>query len=1358
MRFEHNQGQADSSISFLGRGLAYSAAFYSDRVSIALPLIGSTGKSGDCAKRTSPSLLSIIPIGGRTHIEPVGEEALLARTNYFRGTDQSAWQAGTKSYHRVVYPQVWPGIDLVYYGNEGALEFDFQLRPNQSISPIRFRIDGAHSVQADPSGDLVIQADECGENIRLLRPFVYQEFNGSRHPVKARYTVNMAGEIGFIVERYDETRRLIIDPILEFASYLGGNRIDQAFGIAVDQEGNTYVTGRTSSPDFFVKVDAFQTTYDGVSFDAFVTKIGQNGSTIIYSAYLGGSALDEGTAITVDEEGFAIVVGRTTSSDFPLANAVQEEYGGFADSVGGGIPDGDGFVVRINPDGSELQFASYIGGSNSDGANGVALTADGNIVVAGATTSSDFPGTDAFQSVSNGKRDGFVAILDPSAGQIVAATYLGGEEDDSIYDVATSQTGVIFVAGETTSTDFPTQTPLQPVLAGHFDAFIAAFTADAGSLYYSTYLGGSGDDVGRSVVHDPLGSTYIAGDTFSNDFPVINAIQSDLQGLQDAFIAKVNIDASAWNYVTYLGGDKYEVAYDIALDSTGNLYVAGQTHSEDFPTVQAFQAMNRGQSDAFVSVFNPQGDDFVYSSYLGGGDHEVAHGISATASGRAHVAGNTFSSNLVVVEAFQPVPGNLGEAFLAILGPESPSLNIERVRPERIGGNGQVTLTVFGQQIPQDTAIAIEREGQPRIEGEEALVNQGGTEVRSVFRVSNLAHGPWDVVVSLPDASEIRLPGGVLVEATKAPTVEVDLVGRTRVRFFQSQPIFFLYTNTGNVDALAVPIWLAGFPPDAIIDFHFDITPPTLPDELEAYREVVEQSPIVERDGGKEIGLFLPRVPPGYQGSLAMSVIYPAPRGSGEGAAIDLDILHTITAQPASPLYGLVGSHDDWLAAANLLRTRILPCTLTAGQAALQWLGVVSPGANCIESAVTSSSLSTLIRLSKSGVAEEHLVGSTTGLVAGMLVGCLGALTPQAKLLAAFNAIMGTLEAVDECFGSGVLGRGGLSGLVASLLVHVVGAVDPNEKVGNLGADGFLNGKGPMQYTIFFENLPAATAPAQEVRILDQLPVENLVLETLTIGAINFGDKTIFPDTTRFPWTTEVDLRPEQPLIVHITAELDQESGTLAWRFLALDAATGMPSDDPDLGFLPPNKVPPDGEGSVSFSVMPLPEIESGAVLRNTASIIFDMNEPIETNVWENTIDKDAPTSWIVALPEEIEGESFEVEWTGEDNGAGIADYTVYVAEDEQDFNVWLESTEAESALFEGRVNVTYHFKVEARDRVGNKQTAPSAVVATTTIPMKAKNHGCGCNTGQDPLRSASLWALLVLKLFLTRKRRSASV
>ncbi len=440
---------------------------------------------------------------------------------------------------------------------------------------------------------------------------------------------------------------------LIYSTYLGGGDADLGSGIAVDGAGNAYVAGSTSSIDFNTK-DPLQTANRG-GLDGFVAKINSAGAALVYSTYLGGGGDDQCYGVAIDNTGNVYVTGTTEATDFPTKNPIQSARQG----------DSDAFVTKINAVGNEILYSTYLGGEGADTCRGIAVDAASNIYVTGDTTSRSFPTKNPIQASIRGFSDAFVTKLNASGSDLVYSTYLGGGRTDTSYSIAVDSGGNVYVTGATDSADFNISNALQSDKLGGVDAFITKITADGSQLNFSTYLGGSGNDLGLSIVVDGAGNAYVTGFTVAADFQVRNPLQPVNRGNSEAFVTKFNADGSELVYSTYFGGSGFDQGLDIAIDQTGNAYVTGATDSADFSVRNPIQAANRGISDAFIAKLNATGNDLIYSTYFGGGGIEVGFSIAVDGNGNAYVTGLTGSTNLTTQNALQPANRGDEDAFVA---------------------------------------------------------------------------------------------------------------------------------------------------------------------------------------------------------------------------------------------------------------------------------------------------------------------------------------------------------------------------------------------------------------------------------------------------------------------------------------------------------------------------------------------------------------------------------------------------------------------------------------------------------------------------------------------------------------------
>ena len=560
LRFEVNAGQTDPQVQFLVRGSG--STLFLTATEAVLAVRGPEG--------TSPVRMQLVGANPTPHVR--GEDALPGTSNYFLGNDPQQWRTVVPSYAKVVYDEVYPGVDLVYYGTQGRVEHDFIVGPGTSPSVIAFDVHGADQVTIDAHGDLVMATGTGAGDVRLQKPVLYQEVEGQRRDIPGGYVLTAEQRVGFQVGAYDATWPLVIDPVLVYATYLGGSGVDYGTAVAVDAAGQAYVTGFTGSLDFPVAGNPLQGTYRGGYYDAFVVKLNAAGTALVYATYLGGSGVDSGDGIAVDAAGQAYVTGSTNSLDFPVAgNPLQGTYRGSYY---------DAFVAKLNADGSALVYATYLGGSWDDRGWGLAVDAAGQAYVTGYAGSLDFPVAGRpVQAHPRGGGDAFVAKLNAAGSALVYATYLGGSRFDFGTGLVVDAIGQVYVTGRAESPDFPMAgSPLQATLNGGYDAFVAKLNADGSALVYATYLGGSQYEEGQGLAVDATGHAYVTGWTTSPDFPVAGSpFQATFGGGANAFVAKLNAAGSALVYATYLGGS----GKGIAVDAAGHAYVMGFATSPD---------------------------------------------------------------------------------------------------------------------------------------------------------------------------------------------------------------------------------------------------------------------------------------------------------------------------------------------------------------------------------------------------------------------------------------------------------------------------------------------------------------------------------------------------------------------------------------------------------------------------------------------------------------------------------------------------------------------------------------------------------------------------------------------------------
>ncbi|HEV3279606.1 MAG TPA: SBBP repeat-containing protein [Terriglobia bacterium] len=660
LSFEANQGQADSQVKFLSRGAGYTLLLTADEAVLALKTEGGStqrisGRAPKSERRTAAALRMKLA-GANLASAVTGLDALPGKSNYFLGNDPTKWRSNVTNYSRVKFADVYPGIDLVYYGNQGHLEYDFAVAPGADPGIIALDVAGSGPARIDrKTGDLLV-----GSAIRLHKPVIYQpvlaNLSGAasgRRIVEGHYTISARGRVAFKVARYDRTKPLVIDPALSYSSFFGGSSDDTGRAMAVDSTGNLYLTGSTCSTNLPV-LDGFQQTYGGASGtcsvtnggDAFVAKFNPTLTTLLYSTYLGGTGNDVGDGIAVDSSGDAYVTGATCSgTTFPTTTgAYQRVYGGGVSPCTQDL--GDAFVTEVNPTGSALVYSTFLGGSNADTGNAISLDRSNNAYVLGTTCSTNFPTTTgAFQITFAGDNgacgdppdgDAFVTELNSTGTALLYSTYVGGSAPDTGYGLALDSNDDAFITGRTFSNNFPTtpgafDTTCNACTKSLDEAFVTELNPTGTALVYSTYLGGSSGKepcaaCATAIAVDGSGDAYVTGLTSdSTDFPLMNPYQPVYGGGgHDVFLTKFNSTGSALVYSTFLGGTGDDGATAVAVDPAGNAYVRGNAASPNFPTTAgAFQTVCGGGCSTndhaiFWTEFNPAGSALLYSTFVGG--------------------------------------------------------------------------------------------------------------------------------------------------------------------------------------------------------------------------------------------------------------------------------------------------------------------------------------------------------------------------------------------------------------------------------------------------------------------------------------------------------------------------------------------------------------------------------------------------------------------------------------------------------------------------------------------------------------------------------------------------------------------
>ena len=665
LAFEPNRGQSDPRVRFQSRTAGFSLYLTANQAVIGMR--GSDHPLWLAWRHANPDPAA------------AGVEPLPAKHHYLKGRDPAAWHRNIPTYAQVRYTNLYPGIDLVYYGRDRQLEYDLVVAPGADPQPIEFALTGMDGLRVDRDGDLQVRLGQ--QAISLRRPIIYQDTRHGRQVVDGGYVRLAHNAIGLRLGAYDKTRPLIIDPMLSFSTYLGGSGAELGRGVAVDANGNVYMVGQTTSQDIRFS-NGNKASSDT---DVLLAKFDSTG-TLQGVMYLGGSGTDRGFGVVADN-GSVYIVGDTTSADFPVQNAQQAQFGGDTDAV----------VAKLDSD-LNLVFSTYMGGSNIEEGLGIALDTSvvpSNIYITGSTLSNNLPGAPAntFNTTQcqdpaqpNAAipcSDAYVVKYDNN-GVRLWAVYVGGSEQDAATAIAADAAGNSYITGITYS-PFPTfpgissSSSYQYIPGSLGDAFIAALDP-SGAVQYATYVGGTGFDQGQSIAVGSDGYVYVGGITNSASLPVVNAAQAEYSGGgMDGFVIKMKPVANATPaYFTYLGGGSggqtginaaENQISGIAIDGAGEAFVVGETMSPDFPTLSPLQSVWFGGGvnrwgDAFATKFGADGS-LLWSTYLGGSDDDWADGIATDGNGNLFVAGSTFSSNFPIsAGAAQVNNKGGGDAFL----------------------------------------------------------------------------------------------------------------------------------------------------------------------------------------------------------------------------------------------------------------------------------------------------------------------------------------------------------------------------------------------------------------------------------------------------------------------------------------------------------------------------------------------------------------------------------------------------------------------------------------------------------------------------------------------------------------------
>lgn len=672
LSFEVNRGQSDGEVEYSARGVGYGLFLTKERAVLAMA--PAPGSSPDAPVRSTPRTVGMRLAHSNPNPQIRGLEQLPGKLNYFLGSDPKSWRSGVETYRKARYAEVYPGIDLIYYGNQRELEYDFVLAPGADPQQIELVFEGVDRAQFGENGDLFL--DTSDGVVRQKKPVAYQTIEGGRRQIDSQFVIRRQDaegiEVVFRLGDYDTQKELTIDPVLVYSTFLGGDGSaayskDWGTGMGIDGAGNMYLCGYTFSLQFPTTSGSFDTTQNGGGYydygDAFVAKVNAAGNTLLYGTYLGGGRGDGAERLFVDEAGYAYVAGRTLGSNYPTTpGALQPTFNNPQFST-----ISDGFLTKLNPSGSTLVYSTNLGGNGEDAVRDLTVDSQGRAVVAGYTRSTNFPVSANGYIRTNGvDLQAFITTISADGSSVVYSSLFGGSAADQPFGVAVDAQDNLYIAGWTYSDDLPIKGALASTpRAGSSDAFIAKFDPLAptseDSLVFSARLGGDRDDRAHSIAVDGQGNVYVAGYTFSSNFPTVNGYRAKPwtpASNRDVFLTKYDPLVSSMLYSTYYGAGGDEYPNDMEVDAYGVACMVGVTSSvSGFPIVYPLQrSYAGGANDGFVARIDTKltgKRSLIFSSYLGGRSTDDPNHLLLAKDRTIWVAGTTRSSDFPTASPFQ---------------------------------------------------------------------------------------------------------------------------------------------------------------------------------------------------------------------------------------------------------------------------------------------------------------------------------------------------------------------------------------------------------------------------------------------------------------------------------------------------------------------------------------------------------------------------------------------------------------------------------------------------------------------------------------------------------------------------------
>ncbi len=1173
-------------------------------------------------------------------------------------------------------------------------------------------------------------------------------------------------------------------PDLLSASYLGGNREDRIHDVAYDTAGNIYLVGETRSPDFMVSSGVFQDQYDGFFLDGFITKLSPDGQTVLFSALLGGTDFDVITTVVIDADGNAIVGGYTASDDFPVTDGVvQASFGGKGDSALAGEY-GDGFVARISADGTTLMQSTFLGGTGIDRILDLILDDSGRPVAVGHTDSENFPKEGAVLSATTGGDEAFISVLSADLSNLVFSATYGGSGKDRAYGLDLAS-GLLHIVGETRSEDLPLVDAVKDGMSGNHAGFWLTLDSSF-QVLRSSYFGGDSGTLLQKVRVTDSGTVILAGETYAMNLPGDDAAyQGRNAGLVDAFVSVVPEGDSSAIRSTFLGSSKSETVAALDVDPGGRILVAGTCGGEDFPRVAVsgdpLQATYGGLNDGFLVMLSENLDDLIYASTLGGTWGEAIGGMALRPSGEVLLGGESGSEGLAMVEgAIQAeLLSNPDGIFWRISAPPIEGIPIMDYFP-REGGQGEVSLVLNGPEMNTVDAVRLVK-ADAIFEAVRLLPAARGRDLECLFMLHDAEPGVYDLV-TVKGTAEERIENAFEVSEPDVKNLGLNLVAPRRVRTGIPELISITLTNYGNVDAVGSLVMLA-FPGNAWVepafewagfDVHEDDTIDW--DNIDRFATMDDMIQTLFHIGRVRalsrhtVRFWVTRIDRGEQSALAQAWSFPS-----EEFFSDLPPVGTRKVKTGASAH-------------------IIDCKKSILAAESEAYGVALP-ADCLWGTIRDKVMSDRLA-ARRGIEPEPISAVDLSISATMSCGADAAgvgdaFGAQAVLGAVNQAIKDCVldESADPVLDGGDIhgSHGGGSNwgddaadAVAELVQMVLDAIDPNEIVGITGfGDNHAIKRGrELTFEIHFENKAEAGLPAQVVTIDQRLDPTMYDLDTLHVESVQIGQS--IHDFYLGESSGYLDIPLDDDKAIMMASDIGAD-GQIAFTLTTYDTETHEPTTDSLAGFLPPNVTAPEGQGVIRYRINLKEGLASNTLIANQASIVFDRNDPIETNVWQHVIDEEAPATTLVEPESPFTGNELTLEWASDDGiGAGARLFQVYVGRDGAEPEL-AEETDLTHSVIPVEDSENLEIMVTAVDWLGNEEikTEPDASVVIEASDSDTADDddddddnengldstsgtggddGCGCMTaqGQAPAASLIFWTVAFLLLTTLRRRRIA--